>query len=282
MKTNREHLVKLSVIGKVHSPTILTPYRVSNQGIPMVLPSVGGICYNYKIGDDCMNLAGDHVEPGVSIKNDVNNENAALMYLACVGNSAKVVSGDAKGKTGIVTGMHGGIDHVLIYFDDETLGQLAIDDKIQIRAIGTGLKIEGYDDIHVMNIDPDLLERIPIEESNGNLYFPVVAEVPAYLMGSGIGSSSADSGDYDIMSGDIEALKELGLDSLRFGDFVYLRDCDNTFGRQYLKGAATIGVVVHSNCIISGHGPGVTTLLSTKAGTIKPKIDPDANLKKYL
>ncbi|MCG4775145.1 DUF4438 domain-containing protein, partial [Lawsonibacter sp. DFI.5.51] len=80
----------------------------------------------------------------------------ALMTFACIGNEAKVVSGEAKGAKGYVTGMHGGIEHVLVHFDEETLENLAIDDKIMVKAYGQGLKLEGFDDIHIMSIDPNL------------------------------------------------------------------------------------------------------------------------------
>ena len=55
--------------------------------------------------------------------------------------------------------MHGGIEHVMIYFDDETLEDLAIDDKILVKAYGQGLSIEGYEDVAVMSIDPNLFEN---------------------------------------------------------------------------------------------------------------------------
>ena len=35
---------------------------------------------------------------------------------------------------GVVTGMHGGIEHVLVDFADADLDRLCIDDKIQIRS----------------------------------------------------------------------------------------------------------------------------------------------------
>ncbi|MEM2342294.1 MAG: DUF4438 domain-containing protein [Candidatus Bathyarchaeia archaeon] len=46
--------------------------------------------------------------------------------------------------------------------------------------------------------------------------------------------------------------------------------------------AVTIGIIVHTDCIISGHDPGVTTLLTSKNGKILPRIDPDANIAKIL
>ncbi|WP_212381093.1 DUF4438 domain-containing protein [Alkaliphilus sp. B6464] len=283
METNKSKLVMQSVQGKIHSPSALHPYRVNRDGVAEVLPATGGITYNVKIGDSCMQWIGDHVEPGVSIKNETRGENDALMLLSCIGNEAKVITGDAKGAKGYVTGMHGGIDHVLLYFKDEDLDKMAINDTILVKAYGQGFKIAGYEDVTCMNIDPVLFENLGIKENEeGVLEVPVVTEIPAYLMGSGIGSTTAFSGDYDIMTGDLEANKQFGIDKLRFGDLVMLRDCDNTYGRQYLKGSVSIGVVVHSDCIKSGHGPGVTVIMSSKASKIKGVLNKDSNIANYL
>lgn len=283
IKTNKEFLVMQSVGGKVHSPTIASPYRISRDGDPMILPATGGISYNVKVGDSCMTWVGDHVEPGVSVKNDNVNENNALMVLGCIGNTAKIMSGDAKGATGFVTGGHGGIEHTLVYFDEETLEKLNIDDKILVKAFGQGLKIEGFDDIVCMNIDPALLEKMEIKiTEDGGLEVPIATEIPPYLMGSGVGSATAFSGDYDIMTGDKEANEKYGINELRFGDIVLLQDCNNCFGRDYLKGSVTIGVVVHSDCIKAGHGPGVTAIMSCPVSKIRGRKDKNANIAYYL
>lgn len=281
LKTNKENVVKWSVQGKVHHPTGGT-YRITHEGKPMILPATGGISYNVKIGDSAFGWAGDHVEPGISMRNENSNENAALMTFACIGNEAKIISGDAKGKKGYVTGMHGGIDHVLVYFDEETLEELAIDDKIQIKAYGQGLQLIDYPDVHIMSIDPELFEKLGVKEVEGKLQVPVVAKVPPYLMGSGIGSGNGYSGDYDIMTADTEEIKRLGLDKLRFGDLVLLQDCDNSYGRGYLKGAVSIGVVVHSDCVKAGHGPGITTIMVSKTPNIEGVINEKANIGDYM
>jgi len=284
LKTNREKLVMQSVQGKIHSPIMgPNPYRVSSDGQPMILHGTGGITYNFQIGDSCMDLVGDHIEPGVSIRNEEAAENRALMTLACIGNEARVTSGDAKGAKGFVTGMHGGIDHTLIYFPQEDLEKMAINDSILIKAHGQGLKVEGFEDVVVMNLDPNLFEKMGIKvNKDGKLEILIAAEIPAHLMGSGIGSATSFSGDYDITTGDKEEVKKYGIDKLRFGDLVLLRDCDNTYGRQYLKGAVTVGVVVHSDCILAGHGPGVTALFSCKTSMIEGVISPYANLADFL
>ena len=41
IKTNKENLVMQSVGGKVHSPIISSPYRISRDGKPMILPATG-------------------------------------------------------------------------------------------------------------------------------------------------------------------------------------------------------------------------------------------------
>lgn len=282
-KINAARLVMQSVAGTVRHPSIASPYRIGHEGTPHVLPATGAITYNVKIGDSVYAMECDHVEPGVTVRNPDAHENAAFNMLSCVGNTATVISGDAKGARGFVTGTHGGVEHVLCYFPEETLDKLAIGDRIQVRAQGQGMKIEGFEDsVFCMNLDPNLFEKMNVTVEGGKLIVPVAARVPAYLMGSGIGSGTAASGDYDIMTADRDELLRLGLNKLRYGDFVLLEDCDTSFGRGYLRGARTIGVVVHSDCVKMGHGPGVTTIFTSKTPILEGRIDPGANLADYM
>ena len=283
MKLNKKHLVQMSVQGKVDHPTMAAnAYRVGYDGYGRICMATGGIVYNYKISDPCMGIEGDHVEPGVSLKNPNERENNALQAFACIGNKAKIITGDAKGRTGYVTGKHGGIDHVMVYFDQDTLELMTTDDKVLIRAYGQGLKLLDHSDIYAMNIDPDLFEKMNIKETDNTIEVPVTAIIPSFLMGSGLGSASTMLGDYDIMTQDPQANKEYHINDLRFGDVVAILDHDNQNGPHYLKGAVTIGVIVHADSYTSGHGPGVTVILSSKTSAIKPVIDPQANIANYL
>ena len=97
-----------------------------------------------------------------------------------------------------------------------------------------------------------------------------------------MGASNAYRGDYDIMTADQGVLEECGLTGLRFGDIVLLEDADNLYGRGYRKGATSIGVIIHSDCVLSGHGPGVTTVLVSQKPILKGRITPDANIANYL
>lgn len=277
MKTNEDKLVKISLMGEIRHP-VFGSYKIDHRGVPHILPGTSGITYSHRVGDSCMDLMGDHVEPGVSIHHSSKRESDALMYLSCIGNEAKVVSGDAKGAVGWVTGSHGGIENVIVDFESEDMEKMVIGDKIQIRAVGQGLKIEEYPDLFLMNLDPKLFNRIKMKIEEEKLKVPVVTSIPAYLMGSGIGWPSASSGDYDIMTADEGEYRRLGLEKLRFGDFVFLENCDNTYGRGYLKGSASIGVVVHSDCVKMGHGPGVVVVMTSKKDMLEAVIDPDANI----
>ncbi len=286
MKTNKDKLVAQSVQGSIsHPKSGRVPYRMDREGKGHTIPGTGGITYNVRVGDPAFGWEGDHIEPGVSIKIDSSNstrDNLGLGLLACIGNKAKVVGGEAEGEEGYVTGLHGGIYHVLVDFPEDVMEEMKIGDDILIKAKGQGLKLEDYDEVSIFNIDPDLFERLDIEENGDSLQVPVAAVVPGHLMGSGIGSPSAAMGDYDITTGDEEELEEYGLKDLRLGDLVYLENCDNTYGREYRTDAGSIGVVAHSDCIKMGHGPGITVIMSARGEIIKPEVRDEVNIAEML
>lgn len=286
MRTNRDRLVMMSVQGVVAPHIRRQSFRIDASGRPFALPGVGGITYNVLVGDSAFGWAGDHIEPGVSTAADYDKrgepKNAGYNFLACVGNKAKVISGDAKGAEGVVVGHHGGIEHVLIDFDAESMDKLAVDDKILVKAWGQGLVLLDYPEIRVFNLDPGLLDLMGIEETGNMIRVPVAAVVPASIMGSGIGQADVATGDYDITTGDRQLIADLGLDALKLGDIVAIQDADNLYGRTYRRGAVSIGVVVHSDCLLAGHGPGVATLLTSAAPIIDPVIEAGANIARYM
>jgi len=284
LRTNVDKLVKTVVEGTINHPT-RAPYVLSARGESLVLPGTGGITLNIRVGDLATGWVADHVEPAVTIKNSDNNANSGLNTLAAVGNEAVIAAGadEIKGQKGVVVGKHGGAEHVMIDVPWETMEKLNIGDKFVIRAFGLGLELLDFPDITVMSLDPSLLERMDLQtDEQGKLVVPVTHEVPAAIMGSGLGSSQAYRGDYDIQMFDEKTVAEHGLDDLRFGDLVALVDADTTYGRIYKTGAITVGIIVHSDCVIAGHGPGVTTLFTSPSGQIAPSIDPNANIARIL
>jgi len=289
LRTNEDKLVKISVVGEVVSPVFgRDVYRITAQGHPVVLPGVGGITYNIRVGDPASGWQADHVEPGISVENKENDPrfgqgaNAAFNVLSCVGNEATIISGEAKGSKGVVTGKHGGIEHVLIDVQPDVMDKLMIGDKFLIKAFGVGLQLLDAPNVTVMNLDPKFLTALKPKLKGDKLEVPVTHIVPAAIMGSGLGANQTYSGDYDIQLFDEKVRKQFGLDDLRLGDLVAIIDADHTFGRIYKKGAISVGITVHTNCVIAGHGPGVTTLFTSSTGKIVPRIDKKANIASIL
>jgi hypothetical protein len=284
LQDNRDKLLKIAVQGEIVSPSS-TSYRAKWDGQPKLSLGMGGIKYNLKVGDPCFGWAnGDHVEPGVTIRGTEkdNPSDCALAWFACIGNEAKLVSGEARGEKGVFTGRHAGSDD-MIWFPDDVLDKLAIGDKVQVKAYGCGLELLDFPKIRLNKMSPELLDNMGIEEMDDKLVVPVVKEVPGYLMGSGIGwSTDTEPVDYDIQTTDPKQVKKFELESLRLGDIVCLRDqlCIN--GRGHWKGATTVGVIVHGASDYSGHGPGVNPIMSTKGSRLHVKIVEKANIADYF
>lgn len=287
---NASDLVMVTVSGQVAHPVGRpSPYRIGHDGTPRVLPGSGGIAVNQRVGNRCVGLAGDHIEPGVSLHNNGrevvgarNGPNLALLTYACVGNLARIVSGPCSGRRGTVTGKHGGVEHLLVDFPEAVLRRLQIGDQIQIHSFGLGLRLIDHPDIEVTSCSPRLIRRWGLRSDPPRLQAPVTHVVPASIMGSGIGRNDSIRGDYDMQLFDPEIRQRFGLASLRFGDCIAIVHSDSRFGRAYRKGSITIGVIVHGDSTISGHGPGVLSLLTARSGHIEPIRDSDANLAMLL
>ncbi|MDK9700782.1 MAG: DUF4438 domain-containing protein [bacterium] len=286
LRTNADKLVAMAAVGEIAPPKLgPLPYRIqakTGQAIP--LPGTGSITFNKRIGDNCIDLVGDHIEPGATIEYRGSSDggfspNNGLNTLACIGNPVRVLTGEAKGETGRVTGTHGGVEHVIVDFPPDVLADLAIGDKMQVHAFGIGLELLDFPDIKLFNLDPQLLHVLDWKKDrSGKLVVPVTHFVPGKVMGSGLGNNHVWRGDYDIQMFDEKMVAEYNLKSLRFGDIVALMDVDNSYGRIWSEGSVTIGVIIHSNSVVAGHGPGVTTIATSLSGNIKPVISEQANL----
>ena len=282
LKSIRDRIAMLSVQGQVRHSQYSRNGKTGIDGEVFYIPGTGGITYNAQVGDNCVNWNADHLEPGVTTRHNEDRFNDAYVAYSCIGNEATIISGEAKGAKGFVTGKHGGCEHLMVHFDREVKEKMTMDDKILIKAYGQGLILEDHPSIVVRNLDPNLLDKLNITEEGKKLKIGVAKLVPACIMGSGIGTVAPAAGDYDITLHDKKIVKKYGLDELRFGDIVAIMDADTRYGRNFRTGAVTIGVIVHSDCKMSGHGPGVTTIMSCKTPDIIPFIDENANLATYF
>ena len=283
LKTNEANLIVTAVDGVVQ-PTSGRDYSVTYDGRPWLDVGMASINYNVSLGDPTYGWAqGDHVEPDVTIqgRDRPSPSECAVAILACIGNEAEVITGEAKGGKGYYIGRHAGSDDK-VWFPKDVVEKLALNDKVQVKAKGVGLKIEGFEDVRVNKMSPELLAKIGIAIEGDQLVVPVVMEVPGHIMGSGLGGPSVEYIDYDIQTTCPEVVEELGLKKLRLGDLVAIRDHYDYWGRGRYEGAVTIGTVIHGFSEMAGHGPGLNPILSALPGRIKTKIDPHANTAYYL
>jgi Domain of unknown function (DUF4438) len=276
--TNADQLVRQVLAGEVW-PALADrhAYRVGPDGQPFVLPGMGGMTLGVHCGGPATGYASDHLEPGASIRHADPAANMAVQFLTCVGNEVTVTSGPAAGATGHVIGQHA---YVLVDFAEAEAAELTTGDTVSIAAVGQGLALTEHPRIGVKNCSPGLIDAMPGGTTqDGGLEVHVAARIPAEAMGAGVGMISEYAntdlmGAYAGLSDDLS----LGLESLRVGDIVAIADHDHRFGRGYRPGYLTIGVISTGQCMLFGHGPGPSSLLSGPADAFTLVDDPAANL----
>ena len=286
-KNNAKNVVSVSVQGNIAPPKMpplpAMPYSLDSEGKPFLIPAYGSIVYNVSVGDSAYGWIADCIHPSVSVKVEDAMGNRGLNTLACVGNTAIVMTGSAQKARGIVTGKSGRFsEHVIIHFDQEARELMAIGDKIVIRAKGVGFTFDDHPDIKVKSCSPELIDALEVTTtSDGKLSVPVVGKVPPHLLGAGAGLTS-EGGSIHIQTADHNAVKEAGLDNLRLGDLVALSDYDSSWNHGYLRNAIGIGVVAQGDSPRAGYGPGITLLMTSASGNIEPMVTPGVNLKDLI
>ena len=256
-------------------PSLADSWSVDDHGRPVILPGMAGVCYDVRVGSPVFSWAADHLEAGVSAGGAGPPPDAALQFLACVGNPVRVLTGPAAGGTGTVVGKHA---FVLCDFPQETLDLLGPGDRLLVRAAGQGLALLDHPDVALRSFGPELLDGLPVRvDGDGRLAISVAAEIPAYLMGAGIGMSS-EWANCDVMLTRPETVAELGYGHLRIGDVVAMIDQDHRWGRGHRSGWCAIGIVAHGIGVIPGHGTGVITIMSGPAERFALAVDRDANI----
>ena len=265
----------LGIGARVSHPSLPDAWSVDDHGRPVILPGMAGVCYNVRVGSPVFAWSADHLEAGVSAGGAGPPPDAALQFLACVGNPVRVISGPAAGGTGTVVGKHA---FVLCDFPQETLDLLGPGDRLLVRAAGQGLRLLDHLDVALRSFGPELLDALPLRaNAEGALVVSVAAEIPAYLMGAGLGMSS-EWANCDVMLTRPETVQELGYGHLRIGDVVAMVDQDHRYGRGHRPGWCSIGVIAHGIGVIPGHGTGVITIMSGPSDRFALTLDEGANI----
>lgn len=286
VKTNKDNLLQVAIIGEITHPTVDPSYMTKWDNEPIIGMGRGGIVYNVKVGDPCFGWAwGEKVEAGASADGvGTEREKNSFRNLSCIGNKVKIIKGEAKNQLGTVIGKVGylpeGVHHLVLHFEQKVLDNLAIGDKVQVRAFGVGLKLVGHPGVRAISLSPELFETMKLEQINKKLIVPVTKVIPAEYVGQGSGGSPSESNNWDIQTQSPDAIELIK--DLRLGDVVMLNDILSSWGRGYYEGASTIGIVSCGSSNAMGQGVGVTVLLTCKDGEIVPKIVSEANIGKYL
>jgi hypothetical protein len=279
-RTNADRLVELGLQAEVAHPTHSGTYAVDSYGRPSILPGMAGVVANARVGDLVFPWAADHLEPGISAGNPARDRHQALQFLACIGNEVRVLSGPAAGAVGRVTGKHA---FVLVDFPQAALDVLAPGDRLLVRALGQGLRLLDHEDVAARSCSPALLDGLGVlVRPDGRLRLEVVAEIPPFMMGAGLGMSS-EWANCDVMFTRREVIERLGFEEIRLGDVVAMLDQDHRFGRGYRRGFCAIGVVAHGGYGgLPGHGMGVATILSGPAEQFDLVRVERSNLRDHL
>jgi len=277
---NIGELLRTALVGDVTSPVLgSNPYDVSADGVPFVSVGAGGVCYTVKVGAEAHGWVADQVEPGASIANPDAAANEALMLYACVGNRVTVRSGDAAGAVGVVTGKHEAFQaykHVLVHLPAEALDALVPGDRLVVHATGRGMTVDELPEIACHSLGPELWDAWAPERSGERLRLRVTRVLAPEVVGMGSGRVSGAT------SLALQSEAAEGLDGLRIGDLVAVRDWDATYYTGYHEDRVTIGVVSTGDSPVLGNGPATTILLSGPSTAFELVVDAGANLAGLL
>lgn len=266
--------VAMNLAGVAEFPALgSTPYRVDVDGRPYVPVGDGGIVLGVELGDLVTAALGDHVAPGVSLGHPDPAARFALTAYACVGNPVLVRDGAAAGATGYVIGKRGEDGRVLAWLPQEALERLKPGDGVTVRTSGQGARLDGGPDaVEVLNVDPALLPGLGVQVGRDGVGVGVRAVVPSRLAGNGVGRP-AQLWDLDLAfpAGDPV------LGSLRLGDLLAVADLDVRHNMGFRRGWTTVGLVVHGDSPMPGHGPGFAPLLTGPGALLQPLADAEGH-----
>ena len=149
--------------------------------------------------------------------------------------------------------------------------------------------IFGYDNLivdflgidEIKKIDPKLLKSLFLKIVKKKLIVDVAIELPIRIMGSGAELNS-EYVDQDLMSGDRALMKKLKIDQMKLGDLIAINHADHRWGRSYKKDYVSIAICIHGDSVMSGHGPGIMTIMTGKKNDLGWKINKKANIKNLL
>jgi len=278
---NRHELVRIAVAGRVADAYLGEAAGYDSNGQLRVLPATGGVALGVHVGDAVRNSNSDHLLAGASIQDaQVPITSAGALHLfACVGNLVRAASGES---LGVVAAKRGGMSphsnpHLVgVEVPEVRIHEVAPGQAVVVECFGRGLALLDWPDVALLNMDPAILDALPIGVEGSQIVASVRATVPSTFAGAGLGMDPWD-GDLDV-AGEPGTLPS----DLRFGDLIAFDALDGRFSRFGRSGFLAVGIVAHGPSPSPGHGVGVTLLLSGSTDRIGIRIDQRATLSAAL
>ena len=143
------------------------------------------------------------------------------------------------------------------------------------------MKLLDFPEIEIKKIDPNLFKSMNFKVENKKLIVDVAIELPIKIMGSGAELNS-EYVDQDLMSGDRSLMKKLKIDQMKLGDLIVINHADHRWGRSYKKDHVSIALCIHGDSVMTGHGPGIMTVMTGTKKNLGWRINKKANLKNIL
>lgn len=257
--------VGVNLLGVVEHPSFGdSPYRTSADGAPYVPVGDGGLVLGVSLGDSVFGTGGDHVAPGACLMHQDQAARHALVLYGCIGNRAEVRTGGAAGAEGAVIGKRGESGRLIVGFAQADLARMRPGDQVSVRSCGQGSRHPLLPEaVTGMNLDPSLLELLPVSVSGSVAEVGVRTMVPAKLAGNGLGRPAA-AWDLDLQLAASDS-------TLLLGDLVAISDIDARYNLGYRRGWLTVGVIVHGGSPLPGHGPGMTVILTGPASALRAR-----------
>ena len=77
-------------------------------------------------------------------------------------------------------------------------------------------------------------------------------------------------------------MKNLKIDQMKLGDLIVINQADHRWGRSYKKDHVSIALCIHGDSVMTGHGPGIMTIMTSTKKNLGWRINKKANLKNIL
>ena len=260
--------VAVNLAGVIEQPEFGdSPYRIDQDGRSYVPVGDGGIVLGVRLGDSAFGRDGDHVAPGACLAHADAAARHALTSYACIGNEVVVRTGAAAGAHGVVIGKRGEAGRVIVSLAPGDLARLRPADQVVVTGVGQGWRPAGFpDEVAVLNVAPAALPLLPVATGPDGVTARVRAVVPSKLAGNGIGRPAVGwCLDLQLSPADGDVL---------LGDLIAVADLDARWNMGYRRGWLTVGVVVHGDSPLPGHGPGITPILTGPGTALRAQADP--------